>query len=294
MKGLRRIAIDLFLMAAIGAALGLIAPFGSAAMPPGPRLFFWVGFVLAGYLVFRPVAAVAHWAAEETRVPQWLAVVLAAMVASLPLAAGIGYALGGMKVTDFWFGSRFPTLYGQVAAVGIAIHMLMLVLRAAPAAQMVGQEPDGSDADADADTTPASREGAGAAFLRRLPPALGRDLLSLQMQDHYVRAETALGTTLILMRFRDAVAELEGAGLMVHRSWWAAFAAMEALDRDGRSARLRLRGGGLVPVSRACLPAVREALRSPGGSGFDSPAGSYKSAGEGEPAARTPAAEDRS
>jgi DNA-binding LytR/AlgR family response regulator len=81
------------------------------------------------------------------------------------------------------------------------------------------------------------------------------------MQDHYVQAQTALGSTLVLMRFRDAVAELGDLGVQVHRGWWAAFDAMEALDRDGRSARLRLRGGGTIPVSRACLPAVRDALR---------------------------------
>ena len=48
LKHLRRIAIDLFLMTAIGVFLGLVAPFGSAGMPAGSRLFFWVGFTLAG------------------------------------------------------------------------------------------------------------------------------------------------------------------------------------------------------------------------------------------------------
>lgn len=259
MGRLRQIAIDLFVMAGIGAVLGLVGPFDSGAMPTGPRLFFWVAFILVGYAIFRPVAAVSEWVTEETRIPRWLAIVLAATVAALPLAALIAFALGGMKVTDFWFGNRFAILYGQVALVGIGIHLLMLVVTRPKNVEATAQP-----------TTDAEPAVAGEnPFLRRLPPALGRDLLSLQMQDHYVRAETALGGTLVLMRFRDAVAELGDAGLQVHRSWWAAYAAMEALERDGRAARLRLRDGRLLPVSRAFLPAVREA--------FDRQGGSYKS-----------------
>jgi hypothetical protein len=264
---LRRIAIDLFLMVAIGTILGLAGPFGSAAMPPAVRLLFWVGFVVAGYAIFRPVSAVSRWAAAETAMPLWLAVILATVVASLPLTGLLAYALGVLRPPGSWFGSRFPILYGQVATVGIAIHLLMMTVfrRAAPAEAPVAESrPEAPPAPA---PTPSL-------FLRRLPPRLGRDLLLLEMQDHYVRAETALGSTLLLMRFRDAVEELGASGMQVHRSWWVAFAAMEALEREGRSARLRLKGGGTVPVSRACLSDVRAAF-----SEFDTPPPPGKSRG---------------
>ena len=258
--GLRRIAIELFVLTAVGALLGLAAPFGSDALAAPVRLFFWVGFVLAGYLVFRPVSAVAGWLTVETRVPPWLAVLLVAVVASLPLTAVVALALAAITEANFWNGSDFLLLYAEVAFVGIGIHMLMrLVFRAPDREAPPERAPDEDRSGPGPESAPP-----GSPFLRRLPPALGRDLLSLQMQDHYVEARTALGSTLILMRFRDAVAELGEAGLQVHRSWWAAFDAMEALGKDGRSARLRLRGGGSVPVSRNCLPAVREALRARG------------------------------
>jgi hypothetical protein len=258
MERLRRIAIELFVLAAVGTLLGLLGPFGSDRLAAPWRLFFWVGFVLAGYLIFRPVSAVARWLTEETRVPPWLAILLVAVVASLPLATIIAFALAGLTGADFWGGSRFPLLYGEVALVGVCIHLLMrLVFGSAPAPAV--KAPDSETAAAEA--APPIGQGENP-FLKRLPPGLGRDLLCLQMQDHYVQARTALGTTLILMRFRDAVEELGACGVQVHRSWWAAFDAMEALDRDGRSARLRLRGGGTIPVSRAFLPAVRDALRA--------------------------------
>jgi hypothetical protein len=280
MKRLRRIAIELFVLAAVGVLLGLAAPFGSGAMPSAHALFFWVGFILAGYLIFRPVSAVAQWLQEETPVPPWLAVLLVAVVASLPLATIIAAALGALTGEDFWSGRRFPLLYAQVAFVGVCIHLLMLlVFRPAPVPPPApAVEPD---------TPLAAADGAGDnPFLRRLPAALGQDLLSLQMQDHYVEATTTLGKTLILMRFRDAVAELGGAGVQVHRSWWAAYDAMERLEREGRSARLRLRGGAAVPVSRACLPAVREAIEGSAGRGFDRQAASFKSPTHGGDSAR--------
>lgn len=256
---LRRIAVDIFLMVAIGAVLGLLAPFGSDAMPPALRFLYWVGFIIAGYCIFRPVSTVARWVTEESRVPRWAAVVLTALVAALPLSALVAFALGGMSVTSFWFGSRFPMLYGQVAALGIGIHLLMQLL-------FPGER---SHARSDPAPTPAiSPEAAAempAPFLRRLPPHLGQELLCLEMEDHYVRAVTSLGSALILMRLGDAIAELGEAGMQVHRSWWVAFAAMAALERDGRAARLRLSNGDLVPVSRAYLPAVRAAL--PAGAG---------------------------
>ena len=283
MERLRRIAIELFVLTAVGTLLGLIAPFGSDGLPGPWRLFFWVGFILAGYVIFRPVSAVARWLTEESRVPPWLAVLLVAVVASLPLATIIAFALADLTGGgDFWSGNRFLLLYGQVALVGIGVHLLMMLVFGSAPARDAGV-PEAATADEGLD--PPARRGESP-FLERLPPALGRDLLSLQMQDHYVQAQTALGTTLILMRFRDAVAELGGSGIQVHRSWWAAFGAMEALERDGRSARLRLRGGATLPVSRACLPAVREALSDRARSGFDRQSPSFKSPVEGGDSAR--------
>ena len=82
----------------------------------------------------------------------------------------------------------------------------------------------------------------GARFLDRLPEKLGRDLVYLKTADHYVEAVTTAGSTLVLMRFADAVDELDGAGgLRVHRT------------------TLRLTGGHEVPVSRTYMAAVRAA-----------------------------------
>ena len=253
MRGWRQTAVELFLIVAIGIIFALVAPFGTAEMPPAIRLLTWPAFMLAGYAIFRPVSALGRLLAAESRMPRWLTIPLVALVASLPLAGLIAFARGGMRVTPFWFGDGFLVLYVQVAGIGIVIHLLMMFLfhRApdpAPSVEAmasVGPQPQPTEIEV---------------FLRRLPPAIGRDLLCLQMQDHYVEAHTSTGSTLLLMRLRDAAAELGDAGLQVHRSWWVARHAVEGIEQDERRTLLRLRGGRRVPVSRASLPEVRAAF----------------------------------
>jgi DNA-binding LytR/AlgR family response regulator len=78
------------------------------------------------------------------------------------------------------------------------------------------------------------------------------------MEDHYVRAHGPMGSALILMRMRDAMAELEGLpGLQVHRSWWVAREAVERVEREDGGLRLRLTNGMVVPVARSQVGAVR-------------------------------------
>jgi DNA-binding LytR/AlgR family response regulator len=96
-------------------------------------------------------------------------------------------------------------------------------------------------------------------FFRRIPPALGRDLLALEMEDHYLRIHTALGSDLILLRLRDAMGELGPArGRQVHRSWWVAEGAIASTERGARP-HLILRNGLKVPVSKTYRDALKEA-----------------------------------
>ena len=54
----------------------------------------------------------------------------------------------------------------------------------------------------------------------------------------------------LLLRFSDAIAEVEEEGAQVHRSHWVAWAAVEAVERDGIKLFLRLKSGARVPVSK--------------------------------------------
>jgi DNA-binding LytR/AlgR family response regulator len=94
----------------------------------------------------------------------------------------------------------------------------------------------------------------------QLPPELGSEIIALEMEDHYVRVHTALGSALVLMRLRDAMAligDLEG--MQVHRSWWVARGAVEDVLRDGRNVRLKLARDLEAPVARANVATLRDA-----------------------------------
>ncbi len=95
-------------------------------------------------------------------------------------------------------------------------------------------------------------------FLDRLPADLGTRLLSISAEDHYIRAVTDQGSTLILMRFSDALAELDGLdGERIHRSHWVAADAVMRIARDSGRLSVHLTDGRQLPVSRQYGPAVR-------------------------------------
>lgn len=96
------------------------------------------------------------------------------------------------------------------------------------------------------------------------PPRFGREVICLQMEDHYVRAHTALGSESILMRLSDAVSRTGGEGLEVHRSWWVAKGAIRHVSRDGRNLRLNLLNGLEVRVARRAVIRLKELDPGPG------------------------------
>lgn len=97
-------------------------------------------------------------------------------------------------------------------------------------------------------------------FFKRLKPELGQGLIRLSMQDHYLEVVTTKGHELILMRFADALEELEHYdGIQVHRSHWVARAGVSGARRDGAKLFLKTADGAEVPVSRSMKKAVSEA-----------------------------------
>ena len=78
---------------------------------------------------------------------------------------------------------------------------------------------------------PASSDGHGArlqqnSLFDRLPAALGRDVIYLEVSGHYVQVTTTVGSAVTLMRFSDAVDALGDLGMRVHRSYWSPIATL--------------------------------------------------------------------
>lgn len=94
-------------------------------------------------------------------------------------------------------------------------------------------------------------------FLDRLPENIGHDLIYLDVSGHYVNAVTTKGSGVLLMRFADAIAELDDMGTQVHRSHWVAHRHITAILRRDERTLVRVTGGHELPVSRTYLTAVR-------------------------------------
>jgi hypothetical protein len=91
-------------------------------------------------------------------------------------------------------------------------------------------------------------------LVERLAPELQAPVLRVSGRDHYVDVLTTAGMGSLLMRFSDALAELDDVrGLRVHRSHWVAEQAVTHASRDGARVMLHLVQGNPVPVSRTYM-----------------------------------------
>lgn len=103
-----------------------------------------------------------------------------------------------------------------------------------------------------------------APLLGRLPDKLGRHVVALEAEDHYVRVHTDLGSTLVLARLSDAITDLGPIdGIRVHRSWWVRRDAVRKVSPNGKGLLLRLSNGIDVPVSQAYKELARQAGLQP-------------------------------
>ena len=100
----------------------------------------------------------------------------------------------------------------------------------------------------------ARRAGQPGALLKLLPDRLGTDLIYIKSEDHYLEVHTTVGSSLVKMRFSEAVAELGERGMQVHRSYWVATSHVTRSARSGKRTVLRLTGDHKVPVSVTHLP----------------------------------------
>lgn len=242
------------------AVLAVIGPFGTFQDLTLPqRLAYWGGMIGFGFLAFELIAQAAIRLLRE-RAQAWrpmLAGVL--LVVTIVQTVFVALLERASRGHDFLSPLGLMELYAYVTVITglVSVAPVLLELRdrglLAPAATPV-PEPD----PVEAESPPAPRE---PAFLARIPARLGRDVLALEMEDHYVRVHTTEGSDLILMRMRDAVAELAGLeGLQVHRSYWVAASAVTGVERkpDGKMT-LVLSNGLRVPVSRSFAADVRAA-----------------------------------
>ncbi len=235
------------LLTAIGC--GLLGPLGSyGELELAARLAYWalgVSFHWAGGLLIFDL--LTRYAGARDWSPEWL---VALAIAALLTAPGVAVVLLLQQV----FGHD-PTM---LPVWGLALAVFGMSFVGALIAYLLIERPTWR---ADKAGAPSPATG----FRHRLGPEhADADLLYLQAQDHYIRAVTSAGSAMILMRLRDAVAELSDQdGMQVHRSFWVAYSAISEFRRNEGRAVLALENGDEVPVGRTFLAALADRGFSP-------------------------------
>nr|WP_315384280.1 LytTR family DNA-binding domain-containing protein [uncultured Sphingomonas sp.] len=258
MIGKHRLFAELAILGGLILVLAMLGPFGSYATPLGPRLLHWALYLVTGYAFFRPVIAAGSALSRQTGMSRLVAIAVACVFGAFPTSILFVFAAAGpawRSVTA----ANLAGAYLQTLIVGATVTIVQLLAergagpaKAAPAPSATPL-PDPQPVAA-VDTI---EEEVAPALLDQLPPHLRGPILCLENEDHYVRVHTAQGSALVLIRMRDAVAQLEGQGARVHRSWWVARRAVAGAVRQDRNWKLRLVDGRDVPVARASVPELR-------------------------------------
>lgn len=230
-----------------GLVAGLTGPFNTFDLLGLPlRLIYWLAIAYCSYGVGVVGAIACSGTLLPSQRPQWLAILLEGLGASVPVTLTVV----GLNLTflppDHAHPSDALWLFPYCLAISTA---LMAVLR-------LVIEPSFAHA-----KTAEPAPEAPPPLLERLPHDVRGTLLHLSMSDHYVEVFTSRGKALVLMRMADAIKETGNVGgLQIHRSHWVAKDAVKAIRRVEGKTVIETKAGALLPVSRSHLPAVRAVL----------------------------------
>ncbi|HVH49856.1 MAG TPA: LytTR family DNA-binding domain-containing protein [Sphingomicrobium sp.] len=225
----------------LGLLLAFLGPYGSGSvMGPAGRTLYWVGLVSAGYLL-----ALAGFRLIGDRPGSVVSrAITVALLSALPLMFVVSWALIQVRPDRVISVFNLPMLFVAVLAIQ---SIIVTIAASIDALGVAGAAPsDGADE-------------ARQSVSGRLARSLRGDLVALEAEDHYVRLHHPSGSTLILHRFSDALAEVDPrAGLQVHRGWWVANGAVAGTFLRGGKRWLKLNNDLEIPVSRTYLRRVIE------------------------------------
>lgn len=237
MNDLGRSARFWAVIAGIIAILGLAGPFDSfGEMPLVERTLYWGLTVIGSFAVGLFVSMLTTVTIEGSGLSAPLALLVGSIIAALPIAAYNGL------IQAIFFASAFPAEFVEVLPYALAISVIVaFTYRYAR--------------DDEPEPQAMSPAGTGvavpSAVLEKLPQRIGRDVVSVQAQDHYVKVTTLLGSALVLMKLGHAERDLAALdGLRVHRSWWVRKRHVRRLVRNGGKLLVETSDGASIPVGR--------------------------------------------
>ena len=218
------------------AMIGFSGPFGTYdSMQLWARLGIWAAVVFGGIVIGQGVRHLI-WHLLPKR-GYWEISVISSAALTVSLSVPLYFILQALNGPAATRVPPMPELGIIVFSLGLGLSALRLLLT------RPGKVPQGPR------------------LLQRLEPELRGELIRCTVSDHYVRVITERGEGRLLMRFADALSELDDAdGLRVHRSHWIARDAVTAHANENGRLVILSKDGARIPVSRNYRPEVEAAL----------------------------------
>lgn len=215
----------------ISVAVAIAGPFGSYSnMSLAERVVFWTPLVLVGVAVSSMLRAYVYGVLglHGTLRGSLLITALNCIVVCPPL-----YGLLSLMMPPMFGGlGHFFEIFLLVSSISLGV----CALRSVPAAD---------------EEEPSVVHPKQPRLLRRIAPELQGEVWAITVRDHYVDVQTSRGKSSLLMRFSDAINEVDcQPGAQVHRSHWVAWAGVGSVCREGGKMILHLKNGHQIPVSR--------------------------------------------
>ena len=243
---------------------GIVAgPFGTLeALSFGTRLFYWPLIVTIAILVGAALRVIAQDYLGLRRYRHEAVVIagLSTLILTPPLGFLTRTLVREAELAPSWVSMAMYVFVASMATSALRHAFEGRIRALAAEAAQAQTSSDAGEARGDEITVSGGEATPEPRLMARLDPEMRKEIIRLQTRDHYVDVVTCCGKVSLLMRFADAMAELEGIdGLQVHRSHWVARAGIRGLRRERGKTMLAMCDGALVPVSRTYLAAV-EAL----------------------------------
>ena len=255
----------------------LMKPEATAGYALPERLLFWSAHVGLGFAGILVASTLIRRRLLRTT-PPWLNILVTGLIAAAMLAPlyvlleGLLPARLADKPDDWldFFAMRGPfqsvvAEFLEVMPVFLAAWFavnLPLLIRLPELGDNPRGGPGGPDDGAGkarlAPRPPPEIEDPGDGFFSRLPRVLGRDVILVSSDMHYLHVYTTLGKCMVLGTIRDVAQQLGDRGMLVHRSHWVAHKHVHRLARRGRSWECAMSNGQRVPVSRRNQSKVAE------------------------------------
>jgi len=283
MRWLRRILLELSALLLVSGVLGFLGPFGTYLTGDlVSRAVNWAILLFGAYAVSRPVMELWGWIARITHLPQAPLVFWGMILSSVPMA--LLWRVSGAPEANLIGG------YASIFSFTVLCSLLVMAVAwwaeradaslfrrqggewtpepAVPAPIPIDSPIAGQPA-----RDPARGDATGAAPARpahprlraRLSASFGGEILALESEDHYVRVHGPRGSELLLIRLRDAIAEMDGLpGEQTHRSWWVARDAVESVHARGRGCEIKLTNGERALVARDSVERLTRSRFLPG------------------------------